>query len=190
MDFQCQHQAGITTDWLITTMRRVTALCHQIPSHRPLLILDFLKWALVEEITLFTEPRDLRAGKKLRRDLITTYVLTVSQSLSRAGPLSFRTICLMSIGHVHSKWTYSPFLLYSLLPRTQRVTPAMDLSVNPSLSPTPHASPIIPSYLSWYSSYSYLVYLWSCLPPSNPFSTKLQTCQGHSLALNIPPLHG
>ena len=56
MDFQCLHQAEITTHLLVITTRDRIALCHQVTSHQPLLILDFLKWAFVEEITLFIEP--------------------------------------------------------------------------------------------------------------------------------------
>lgn len=128
MDFQCPHQAEITTD-LLTTRDRI-ALCHQVTSHRPLLILDFLKWAFVEEITLFIEPQDLRAGKKLRSALIT--ICNADGFPVSLKGLSFRTLYLTNLYWTH----HSKRTPYCSPPQLTFISPVFLSPESPSCHPS------------------------------------------------------
>ena len=102
MDFQCQRQAGITTDLLVITKKRN---CTVSSSHFTLATAHFrlpemgICWRdyVIHWTTGFK-------GWKETQKCFNYHLHADGFPISLKG-LSFRTLYLISIGHSHSKWT-------------------------------------------------------------------------------------
>ena len=115
MDFQCQRQAGITTDLLVITKKRN---CTVSSSHFTLATAHFrlpemgICWRdyVIHWTTGFK-------GWKETQKCFNYHLHADGFPISLKG-LSFRTLYLISIGHSHSKWTpyCSPPQLTSISP--------------------------------------------------------------------------